>query len=484
MARIGEHAVVLGASMGGLLAARVLTEFYDGVTVVERDVLTTTPDARRGVPQSRQPHVLLARCGQIVEELLPGILDEMVADGAHRWSEGDMSRFHVMFGRHLLVRDAMLPDPASLINYFASRPFIECHVRRRLRALPNVTVRDGEDLVDLTADGRRVTGAVLRRHGSGQETKLDAELVVDATGRGSRTPFFLEALGYGRPVEDELSVRVAYASMPVRIPDGTLREHMFSRLFEPGRPRGFVMFHCERDTWVVGAATLGGVEPPQNRAGLLKAGRGMVPARALAAAHTAEPLAGVSVHRFPANRWRRYDKMGRTPDGLVVLGDAVCSFNPIYGQGMTIASIESLILRDCLRRGDGDLPRRFHRAAAKKVRVAWQTAVGSDLALPEVDGARPVTTRVTNAFLDRVLTSAESDPFVAQEFLRVVGMVDGPGRLLRPAMLYRVAKSGRARKSLALGHDRQQETDQLRLPMGLGLEEYPLQVSLDRRSGQ
>ena len=135
--------------------------------------------------------------------------------------------------------------------------------------------------------------------------------------------------------------------------------------------------------------------------------------------------------------------MAWTPDGLLVMGDAVCSFNPIYGQGMTIASIEALVLRDCLRRGEQNLPRRFHRAAAKKIRVAWQTTVGSDLALPEVPGSRSLAMRVTNAFTDRVLLAAESDSFVVQEFLRVVGMLEPPSRMLRPSFVLRVARAGR-----------------------------------------
>lgn len=449
MVRVGDHAVVLGASMGGLLAARTLSEFYHRVTVVERDELIDGPDARRGVPQGRQPHVLLARCGVISEELFPGLADEMVADGAHRWSDGDLSRFHVTFAGHLITRTGRLPEPASLINHYAGRPFIEWHVRRRLRALPNVTILDGHDFVDYTSAERAVTGVRVCRRRDGSTSDLRARLVVDATGRGSRTPFFLEGLGYGRPPERELAVHVTYASMPVRIPDGSLPELMIARLFEPGRPTGFVMFQCERDTWIVGAGTLGDVRAPTTPAEVLAFGAGLVPDHALAAARAGEPLAGVSLHRFPANRWRRYDKMRSTPAGLVVLGDAVCSFNPIYGQGMTVASIEAILLRDCLTRGDRDLPRRFHRAAAKPIGVAWQTAVGSDLALPEVSGNRPISTRVTNAYIDRVLTAAESDPVVAQEFLRVVGMLQPPSRLVAPSFVRRVARSNRRRT-----HDR------------------------------
>lgn len=221
---------------------------------------------------------------------------------------------------------------------------------------------------------------------------------------------FLHELGYGRPPEDELAVHVTYASQPVRIPAGTLHENLIALCPEPSRPTAFVTVVCENDTGLVLVSTLGGVEPPTCRADLLDFAAGFAPAHAIAAARAAEPLGEVARYRIPSNRWRRYDKMGRTPQGLLVFGDAICSFNPIYGQGMTVAAIEALILRDCLRRGYDKLPRRFFRASAKKIRVAWQTAVGSDLAMPQVQGHRPISTRITNAYLDKVLAAAEVDP--------------------------------------------------------------------------
>lgn len=447
MQRRGEHAVVLGASMGGLLAARVLSDFYDRVTVVERDELTDQATPRRGVPQSRQPHVLMSRCGEIAEELFPGLLDELVADGAHCWNDGDLSRFHVFFGGHLVTRSGSIPNPRSLITHHASRPFIECHVRRRLRRIPNVSILDRHDIVDLTSSDGRVTGALLHRHADHSAVVLEADLTVDATGRGSRTPAVLQRLGYGRPEEQELAVHVTYSSVPVRIPAGTLREHTFARLFEPGRPHGFVMFRAEDERWILCAGTLGSVESPTTQAEIVDFGADWAPPHALAAARAAEPLGEVCRHRFPANRWRRYDRMERMPDGLLIVGDAVSSFNPIYGQGMTIASMEALVLRDCLRHDEVELPQRFHRASAKKVRVAWQTAVGSDLALPEIPGPRPMMTRLTNAYVGRVLAAAESDPFVAQEFLRVTGMLTTPTRLLMPDFVVHVARAVRRQRA-------------------------------------
>ncbi|WP_197373447.1 FAD-dependent oxidoreductase [Mycolicibacterium baixiangningiae] len=444
MPRIGQHAVVCGASMAGLLAARVLTEHYDRVTVVERDVLTDDPTPRRGVPQGCQPHALLTRCAQILDELFPGYLDELVDAGAHRWDDGDLTKFDVSFGGHVMLRNGRMPRPQSLVQHYVSRPLLEHHVWRRVRALPRVNILDGHHVDTLLRTSSRVTGVRVSQT-CGPATDLHADLVVDASGRGSRTPAFLAELGYERPAVEELVIRVAYASMPVRIPPDALRQHLIVRMFEPGRPRGFVMFRCEKDVWMVAAGTLGPIRPPSTPAELLDFGEGIAPPYALAAARAAEPLDGVRVYQYPSNRWRRYDKMTRFPGGFVVLGDAFCSFNPIYGQGMTVAAIEATILRDCLRAGDTDLPRRFHRRAANTIRVAWQTAVGSDLALPEVHGRPSPSMRLTNAYTEHVLRAAEVDSLVVQDFLRVVGMVAPPASLLHPAFMMRVARAGRRR---------------------------------------
>lgn len=447
METLRDHAVVLGASMGGLLAARVLADFYDRVTVVERDTLPMDPVNRRGVPQGRLIHAIQSRGTQILDELFPGFRDELAAGGAASWEDGDLSRIRISVGGHQMTRSGRAPNPPSLS--FPSRPFLEWNVRRRVWALPNVTILEGHDVAGLTAtpDRDRVTGARVVRRDDDRETTLTADLVVDATGRGSRTPTFLEELGYGRPPEDELVVHLAYACQLLRIAPGAVEEQMIALFPEPGRPKMFALFGYENDMWMVAVGTMAGLEPPSHRADMLSFAADFAPADALDAVRAAEPLGEVAHYRVPSNRWRRYDKMSRTPDGLLVIGDAVCSFNPIYGQGMTVAAIEATVLRDCLRRGNKDLPRRFFRATARHVRVAWQTAVGSDLALPEVAGPRPLTMRITNAYLERVMTATENDPVVAGQFMRVIGMIDPPSRLLRPSILRRVAHTLRRRRT-------------------------------------
>lgn len=444
MAVIGERAVVLGASMAGLLAARVLAESYRNVTVVERDALPTEPESRRGVPQGRLIHALLARGAQVLDELLPGILDELVADGAIKW-DGDYSNLCFSIGGHPFVQSGRCPSPDAMPFYFQSRPFLDWHVLRRIHDIPNVTILERHDVVSLAAssDRSRVTGVDVVNRDSRDVRILHADLVVDATGRGSRTPLFLQQLGYPRPVEDEVMVHLAYACQPVRINPGAITENFIAIMPEDGRPKMFAAASYENDTAMFAVGAMAGHEPPDTTVDMLDFVADFVPAEVLAALADAEPLGPVVNYRVPSNRWRRYDKMRRFPRGLLVLGDAVCSFNPIYGQGMTVAAVEAIALRDCLLRGDEDLARRFFRSSAKTIRIAWQSAVGSDLALPEVEGNVPMSMRLSNAYLERVLTASETDPTVVLQFLRVLGMVDPPAKLFSPSFMLRVLRAQR-----------------------------------------
>jgi 2-polyprenyl-6-methoxyphenol hydroxylase-like FAD-dependent oxidoreductase len=439
MAKLGEHAVVLGASMGGLLAARVLADFYDSVTVVERDVLPDDPANRRGVPQGRHVHALLGRGSQILAELFPGLLDELVAAGAPVLDFTDLSKALFSFAGHQLVGSGRFRNTPPL--FFPSRPLLEGLVRRRLRDTANVTLLEDYDFVDLTSTTARdrVTGARIRPRDGDGERVLTCDLVADATGRGARTVAFLDTLGYGRPAEDQVGVRLVYSSQLLRIPPDTLKELMVLVGPVPGRPTGMALFGYENDSWMFTLLGMAGREPPTEPAEMLAFAEGLAPAHVLAAIGAAEPLTEVCRFRYPESRWRRYDKMRRFPAGLVVVGDAICSFNPIYGQGMTVAALEALALQRCLRRGEDGLARRYFRAAAKPIEVAWRFAVGGDLNLPEVEGPRPLSLRLTNRYVDRLQTAAESDIVVAEQLIKVLAFTDQPTRLLHPQMMFRAA---------------------------------------------
>jgi len=444
MATLGKHAVVMGASITGLLAARVLADHYESVTVVERDELSDSPENRRGVPQGRHLHGLLMRGSQVLDELFPGVMDELVAAGAPHFDGTDLSRMYMSMNGHVLVRRG---DSEKLAVYGPSRPFLESHIRRRARALGSVTMLDAHDVVDVTSTPShdRVTGVRVVPHQGGEEVDLPADLVVDASGRGARTPAILGRLGYPRPQEDSVTIHLKYSSQLFALPPDALNEVVFLVTAVAGRPSGLAMARCEHDRWMLTIAGMMGNDPPDTFEGICDFATGMLPDYALAAVRTATPLGPTAQHRYPSSRWHRYDRLRRMPEGLIAIGDAVCSFNPVYAQGMTVAALQVLALRDSLARGTADLPRRFYRAGAKPIRQAWQQVIGNDLSLPEVEGTPPLLTKLVNPYVERVLTAAEYDPVAMEAFMRVAWLMDAPSRLLHPSIAARAMSAERRR---------------------------------------
>jgi hypothetical protein len=331
---------------------------------------------------------------------------------------------------------------AGLVVLCASRPSLEGHVRARVRALPNLIILDRCDIIGLAAtpDGRRITGArVLRRADGSAEELLGADLVVDATGRGSRTPVWLDALGYPRPEPEQVRIGLGYATRTYRLPpdalDGDLAVLQAATL---DHPRTGALQLLEGDRWML---TLGGIlgdHPPTDPDGFLDFARSLQFPDIHETVRDAEPLDDPVPFRFPASVRRRYERLDRFPDGLLVMGDAVSSFNPVYGQGMSVAALEALTLRGHLDRDSAPPPRRFFRDVARVVDVPWEMAAGGDLVFPGVQGPRTAKTKLVSAYLARLHAAAAHDAGLARAFVRVAGLVAPPQSLLRPNVAVRV----------------------------------------------
>jgi 2-polyprenyl-6-methoxyphenol hydroxylase-like FAD-dependent oxidoreductase len=435
---VGRHAVVLGASMAGLVTARVLAETYNRVTLVERDLLPSGVAQRRGVPQGHHIHALLARGAQVLDELFPGLTGEVIAAGA---PVGDLLGGIRWFLSGHRIKRVDIGQPVL----FPSRPLLEALVRDRVRALPAVRIADGLDIVEpvTTPDRRAITGVRVRGH-DGQVTVIDADLVVDTTGRGSRTPSWLEHWGYARPRADQVQVGVCYTSRSYQLPPDALgSDALLLHSWHPAQPRAAGIVAQEGGRFLVTLAGMLGEQPPSDLDGFLAFARSLPFEDFYLAIRDGQPCGAPTTFRYPANVRHRYERLARFPDGLLVLGDALCGFNPIYGQGMTVAALQAATLRQLLAAGRPPGWRRYFRAVARVVDVPWDVATGSDLAFPGVLGRRTARVRLVNAYLRRLHAAAATDASLGAAFVRVTGLLAAPESLLRPDHLLRVLRSRR-----------------------------------------
>ena len=439
MTQIGEHAVVLGAGLAGLADAAALARRFERVTIVERDGLTQTGRARKGVPQGRHVHVLMPAGLRGLAELFPGILEDLQGQGAHVFGARAL-RFNIAGGR-LLLGDTGLEFIA------ATRPLLEGIARERVRSLSNVRFAEGLDACGLTTtlDRSRVTGARVRsRAGRGAEQVIEADLVVDATGRGSRSPRWLATLGYPVPDVERIHVGVHYTTRLFRLaPERCGHWRQVNADIPPGERRGAVALAVEGDRWIVTLIGLLGERPPTDLAGFVEYARTLWTRDVHAVVTGAEAIGAASTGAFPANIRRRYDRLRRFPDRYVVTGDTICSLNPVYAQGMSVAFGEALTLAQILDRHRLDrLGPRFFRQAKPITGVAWLMTTGADLGHPGVEGPRPAGWHLLNAYIRRVFGVAHRDPVVAEAALKVIGMVSPPGHLMCPRVAWRVLRGG------------------------------------------
>jgi 2-polyprenyl-6-methoxyphenol hydroxylase-like FAD-dependent oxidoreductase len=445
-----DHAVVFGASLAGLLTARVLADFCKQVTVVERDALPPVGQQRKGVPHGRHLHGLHPRGREILDEVLPGFTAELTAAGAVCCDVLADGRWEFS-GHQLKQRHAGLPA------LLASRPFLEGHVRERVFGLPNIRVLDGHSVAGLLAarGGRRVTGARVS-DAEGKPEVIDADLVVDASGRGSRTPRWLSELGYQVPAQDRVEIGLGYATRTYRLRPGAMNgDRLILTTATLASPRFGALAAVEGGRHML---TLGGIcgdYPPTDPAGFADFFSALPTGAIAAAVAGAEPLDEAVPFRFPASTRNRYERLREFPAGLLVTGDAVCSFNPVYGQGMTVAAMQALALRRHIGAGTARTPSRFFKDIAAVIDIPWDIAVGADLAFPQVPGPRSAKVRFVNAYLPRLHAAAADDGELALAMIRVIGLsrtgqkgscartaccaccaatcADPPGQVTRPA---------------------------------------------------
>lgn len=430
--------MVIGAGLAGLTAARMLSDRYDQVTVLDRDSLPDEPVPRRGVPQGSHPHILLASGLQELDTRFPGFEAELIAAGGTKFDTGT-GLCSYRLGR----RWPKAPTGVELVA--ATRPLIEGLVRDRVTKLPGVTFRDQVAVSGLTGSSAGVTGVVL----DAGET-VGADLVVDCTGRGARSDRWLTALGLRAPAQLEVKVGVAYATRLYRRRPGDLPdwEAVFTLPTSPHERVDGLAIPVEGDRWMIGIGGWHFPEVPTDVEAFERFARELPDPMLSELIGRAEPLTDIVVAKFPSSRRRLFEQLENPPPGYVALGDAICSFNPIYGQGMTCAAFSARALGEALDKHPSGtaMARDYYAAVAQIVETPWQFAVGGDFAYPQTTGPRPRDIKLRNWYSRQIAYASQIDAGVNRAFVRVQQLLDPPSVLMKPEFVLRVLRRARERK--------------------------------------
>lgn len=429
--QIGQTAIVIGGGIAGLCAARSLADYFARIVILERDALPVKVEPRKGVPQARHAHALLAGGRQALEKLFPELTQQLVTQGAVR----GYGRLFAGGGYHYQIRYG----PQGV---FLSRPLLESEIRARLLTIPHIQLLEHCSVQGLMMNDERtrVTGVRLAQHqGFPVAGVLNADLVVDASGRGSRLPTWLERGGYPKPEIERVEVNMGYTSRCYRREPGHTKGSCVVNVAPTAENRrGGALIAQEHDRWIVTLAGYCDDDPPVDETGFLTFSLKLPTGDLYEIIRTATPLSDPVAFKFSANQRYHYEKLTRFPEGLLTFGDALCSFTPIYGQGMTVAALSALALQECLSGGVAQLARRFFQRVSKIVDIPWNITVGNDV---RVTGASKISSPLQKFFawyMDKLHLAARHDVTVAFAFRQVSNLLALPSSLLHPQIFVRV----------------------------------------------
>ena len=431
------HAIVMGASLGGLMTARVLSNHFQRVTIIERDVVNRHPESRHGQPQTQHLHGLLPGGFKVMMAYFPDLKQALNDAGANVIDFTDKMIWYTHGGYR---KSFKMNLPAVTM----SRPLLEHLVRERVLALPNVELIDNCPVQHLTTtvDKQRVTGVAMRRKDNPQIEFREADLVVDVTGRGSRSPFWLKELGYEAPPTTEVKAKVGYATRTYKrdLTDDQTPDWYFFTPEAPKEKRFAGLLPVEGNRWMISVGGWHGDNAPIDETGFLAFVRALPIPEIYDIIRKSEPLSDLISYKFTSSLRRHYENLSRFPLGYLVLGDAVSSFNPTYGQGMTSASLQAETLDKVLTEAtpDHNLAKRFFSRAARVIDTPWQLAIGEDFRFPETIGQRPMGSSILNKYITKVQRATLTDEVVCRAFINVMSLLKPPASLFHPQIIWRV----------------------------------------------
>src|SRR5215813_1611409 len=438
---LGKRAVVIGAGMSGLATAGALAQYFERVDILERDRLTATVGSRSGTPQDRHPHGLLAGGLCALDQIFPGFTSDLAAAGA----------VPVSFAREVQFERpdvGVLPKRDFGISVLcATRPLIELVLRRRAEAVTNVALWPASRVtgIESAAGGDGVRG-IRFVNGSGRSETLDADLVVDASGRGAPTLTLLDALGWDRPQMTEIGVDISYTTVLVEIPPDATADWKFV-LTLPDPPHvawHAVMVPTEDGRWIITIADRSATAWIETWDAFREASRSLITPTVYNALRYAQPPEGIRHYRFPVSTWKHFERLARLPRGVLPVADAFCRFNPIHGQGMSSAAKQARLLDDVLHRAVAEpdaiaaVQAGFMAEVASVLETPWTMSTSADLAFPQTRGERPDNCAEGREFEAALFRAAVADPVVHRAMVEVAQLLQPHRRLREPDLVRRI----------------------------------------------
>jgi len=441
-----KHVVVIGGSMAGLLAAKVLSNHYEQITIVERDAIkleenSETPQAleRKGVPQSPQPHILLTKGYRILKDFFPDIEHQLLAAGAVPIDWAQDFRYFSFGGW-----SANKTTESEVKSFSCTRPLLENVVRQQVEKIENVTRLSPYRVTALTGDRTAVTGVqCTHRHDKANVSLLQADLVVDASGRSSNAADWLSDLGALVQSTDSIDAKLGYATRRYRIPEGWKASWKVLLVGHepPDNYRLGYLAQVENNTFI---ATLGGYEqqyPPLDHKGFLAFAQQLPASDFYDAIAHATPISPIKAYRSTANKLRRYDQLEQMPGGFIALGDAVCALCPAYGQGLTTSGISAIALQTWLTNTDPAKlnPLTFQKALVKSIKPSWDIATKSDSGFANAKGRLPKSPieKLMGRYIQKLITKSHTDSELNLILTKISHMIDSPLKFFSPNVLIR-----------------------------------------------
>jgi 2-polyprenyl-6-methoxyphenol hydroxylase-like FAD-dependent oxidoreductase len=428
-----QHAIVIGGGIAGLLAARVLSDHFEQVTIIERDLYPDAPNFRAGTPQARQIHTMLLRGQHVIESLFPGFGAKILAAGAleHDFAHDTLS----FYGK----RCPQLQRTPGLRGWIASRMLVEWQIRHELESFSSVNILEGCAVMGLLEENHTVMGVKYQERGSvaAPVQKLSGDLVIDTSGSSSAASQWLEEIGYAPPHETVVNPYIGYATRYYKRPENSNAWRLIAIQTNPPSRRAGALMEVEGGRWMVLVAGSGKDYPPNDPEGYLDFARSLPEQELYTMIKEATPESDIYGYRPIGNRLRHFDRIKIR--GFLAMGDAVCSFNPIYGQGMTVAILESQVLDRCLAQWHrkNNAEQDFQKQIQKQIAAPWLLSTVADSG-PE--DRKTITDKIAHWYVrGYVIPAIPKDKVVQRTFIEVLHMLKSPSRaLLFPSILFRV----------------------------------------------